>query len=156
MARSVPLSRFTPRVGGGSAFFVRHHVASEVMRTYILAGFFSLCGLLSIAADTPSSDTVIQQRIVGTWLLNWIAFQCTTTISTNGDYVTYQSNPRSRYEGTIKIKDGLWIDTLKKCSVTNQPVPHVFTNVIIRLTDHELIFRAQNGRQPMMWERVKQ
>ena len=24
MARSVPLSRFTSRVGGGSAFFVRH------------------------------------------------------------------------------------------------------------------------------------
>ena len=27
MARSVPLSRFTPRVGGGSAFFVRQHYA---------------------------------------------------------------------------------------------------------------------------------
>ena len=27
MALSVPLSRFTPRVGGGSAFFVRHHRA---------------------------------------------------------------------------------------------------------------------------------
>ena len=26
MALSVPLSRFTPRVGGGSAFFVRHHM----------------------------------------------------------------------------------------------------------------------------------
>jgi predicted RNase H-like HicB family nuclease len=25
LALSVPLSRFTPRVGGGSAFFVRHH-----------------------------------------------------------------------------------------------------------------------------------
>ena len=27
MALSVPLSRFTPRVGGGSAFYVRHHYA---------------------------------------------------------------------------------------------------------------------------------
>jgi hypothetical protein len=25
LALAVPLSRFTPRVGGGSAFFVRHH-----------------------------------------------------------------------------------------------------------------------------------
>ena len=27
MALAVPLSRFTPRVGGGSAFFVRHHLS---------------------------------------------------------------------------------------------------------------------------------
>jgi hypothetical protein len=30
MARSVPLSRFTPRVGGGSAFFVRPRDAMKL------------------------------------------------------------------------------------------------------------------------------
>ena len=29
MARSVPLSRFTPRIGGGSAFYVRPHYAMK-------------------------------------------------------------------------------------------------------------------------------
>jgi hypothetical protein len=31
LARSVPLSRFTSQVGGGSAFFVRHHRLGTVM-----------------------------------------------------------------------------------------------------------------------------
>ena len=38
MARSVPLSRFTPRVGGGSAFFVRlleRHLRFETLSTQI-------------------------------------------------------------------------------------------------------------------------
>ena len=36
MALSVPLSRFTPRVGGGSAFFVRHHATlPKTMKTWL-------------------------------------------------------------------------------------------------------------------------
>jgi hypothetical protein len=129
------------------------------MRAFILAGLFSLS---SIAADTPPSDAVIQQRMAGTWRMNWHILESTTTIGTNGDYVSYVSYAVSnsvsmqtkRFEGTIEIKDGLMIDTSKRSSITNQPAPYVVTNVIIRLTDHELIFRAQNERQPMMWERV--
>lgn len=131
------------------------------MRAYILAGLFSLFCLSSIAADTPSSDAMIQKRIVGTWLLNWIAFHDITTFGTNGDYLTYSvsnsvHSQTNRLEGTIEIRDGLMIDTLKKSSFTNQPVlPHVATNEIIRLTDHELIFRAQDRSQPVTWERIK-
>lgn len=121
------------------------------MRAFILAGLFSLS---SIAADTLPSDAVIQQRMVGTWRMNWIAFQETITIGTNGDYVAYYSSPPDREEGKIEIRDGLWIDTLKKSSVTNQPVPHVFTNVIIRVTDHELIYRAQDRSQQILLEKV--
>jgi hypothetical protein len=132
------------------------------MRAFILAGLFSLLGgLSSIAADTPPSDAVIQQRMVGTWIMNWHILTSFTTIATNGDYVRYDvSNsvhPETNwFAGKIEIKNGLWIDTLKKSSATNQPVPHVFTNVIIRLTDRELLFRAQDRSQPMMWERIKQ
>ena len=39
MALSVPLSRFTPRVGGGSAFFVRHQADADVL-TMDLSGDF--------------------------------------------------------------------------------------------------------------------
>ena len=132
------------------------------MRAFILAGLFSLLGgLSSIAADTPPSDAVIQQRMVGTWIMSWHILTSFTTIATNGDYVRYDvSNsvhPETNwFEGTIKIRDGVMIDTLKKSSITNQPVPHVGTNVIIRLTDRELLFRAQSESRPMKWERVKQ
>ena len=36
MALSVPLSRFTPRVGGGSAFFVRRIHTITIMRDYYI------------------------------------------------------------------------------------------------------------------------
>ena len=40
MALSVPLSRFTPRVGGGSAFFVRQHERFDMTRAFqYFAGF---------------------------------------------------------------------------------------------------------------------
>jgi hypothetical protein len=131
------------------------------MKAYILAGLVSLFGLASIAADPLPSDEVIQQRIVGTWRMNWMVLNITTTIATNGDYVAYyQSAPSwtntDRLEGTIKIRDGLMIDTQKKSSTTNQPVPVVSTNVIIQVTDHELIFRAPKmSPHSIMWERVK-
>ena len=130
------------------------------MRTLILAGVFSLLGCLSsIAADTPPSDAMIQQRIVGTWIMSWHILTSFTTIATNGDYVRYDvSNsvhPETNwFEGTIKIKDGLMIDTLKKSGSTNQPVLPIGTNVIIRLTDRELLFQAQNASNPILWERV--
>jgi hypothetical protein len=139
---------------------------AKFMRTFILAGFFSLLviiasGLSAIAADTPPSDAMIQQRIVGTWFMNWMILQRFTTITTNGDYVRYDvsnsvHSQTNRFEGTRVIKDGFMIDTLTRSGITNQPVPYVVTNVIIRLTDHELLFRAQNERQPIIWERVTQ
>jgi len=138
------------------------HAASASMRAFIFVGLFSLLGgLSSFAADTPPNDAAIQQRIVGTWLMNWMVLRSTTTIATNGDYVRYDvgnsaHSRTNRFEGTIEIKDGLMINTLKKSSVTNQPVPLVSTNVIIQLTDHELEFRAKNESRPILWERVKQ
>ena len=44
MALAVPLSRFTPRVGGGSAFFVRHH--SRMSRTTKIL----ICSVCLVAA----------------------------------------------------------------------------------------------------------
>ena len=46
MALSVPLSRFTPRVGGGSVFFVRHHHTHDTFMTKALLGSLSLLASL--------------------------------------------------------------------------------------------------------------
>jgi len=39
LALSVPLSRFTPRVGGGSAFFVRHQADADGLATDLSGDF---------------------------------------------------------------------------------------------------------------------
>jgi len=39
LALSVPLSRFTPLVGGGSAFFVRHQAAADFLATDLSGDF---------------------------------------------------------------------------------------------------------------------
>jgi hypothetical protein len=149
-------------VGGGSALGRWHHGASDVMRALISAGLLSLLvsSLPSIANDAPASDSAIQQRMVGTWFLDYYhAFQSTITIGTNGDYVAYRTNGHSRtnkLEGTMEIRDGLIIDTLKKSSITNEPVPLVFTNVIIRVTDRELVYRAQDRSEQVVFKKVTQ
>ena len=48
MALSVPLSRFTPRVGGGSAFFVRQHGARITFELVGLAEDFGGSVLLPV------------------------------------------------------------------------------------------------------------
>ena len=51
MALAVPLSRFTPRVGGGSAFFVRRHSHTVKTRYVIIALEFVLFAIFIYASD---------------------------------------------------------------------------------------------------------
>src|ERR1035441_1842685 len=69
LALAVPLSRFTSRVGGGSAFFVRHHL--RAMKTLI-----TVCSLIIAfvcksqpagVTTAPPSDAKLTQQIAGTW-----------------------------------------------------------------------------------------
>jgi hypothetical protein len=77
LALAVPLSRFTSRVGGGSAFFVRHHYT--LMKTFIkkLLAMPRLLGLtivlcfvfglfMPFSVCSPSSSfTIFDQRLTG-------------------------------------------------------------------------------------------
>jgi len=62
LARSVPLSRFTPRAGGGSAFFVRR--LSNVMRKRIIillsagAVLFAIVWLIILWSTLPSAPRI--------------------------------------------------------------------------------------------------
>ena len=58
MALSVPLSRFTPRVGGGSAFFVRRHYAMRAFAYYNLALVSALTVFTGCASAHHSSQSV--------------------------------------------------------------------------------------------------
>ena len=50
MARSVPLSRFTPRVGGGSAFFVRRMATPNILRRVLVYGLLTFGVLTFVSA----------------------------------------------------------------------------------------------------------
>src|ERR1035437_3740735 len=43
LALAVPLSRFTSRVGGGSAFYVRRHYAQDQSTRFYVSGAFGGC-----------------------------------------------------------------------------------------------------------------
>ena len=58
MALAVPLSRFTPRVGGGSAFFVRRHYAMRAFAYYSLALVSALAVFTGCASAHHSSQSV--------------------------------------------------------------------------------------------------
>ena len=112
-----------------------------------------------VETNSPPSDAEIRQKMTGTWFLDYFhVWQSTITIASNGDYVAYRTEGRTRtnkLEGTFEIKDGMMIDTLKKSSITNEPVPLVFTNVIIRVTDRELVYRAKNRSQEVVFRKVE-
>jgi hypothetical protein len=56
LALAVPLSRFTPRVGGGSAFYVRQ-ISSRIMRAIFLCALAAMVSLSSEASD--AIDTLV-------------------------------------------------------------------------------------------------
>jgi hypothetical protein len=58
LALSVPLSRFTPRVGGGSAFYVSRLHTLTVKTIFLLFGCFTLTLFWAGAATPPLSDFV--------------------------------------------------------------------------------------------------
>jgi hypothetical protein len=60
LALSVPLSRFTPRVGGGSAFFVRRHS----MRSLILTFWLAVIPFAGAFADQPPFASVIKASLL--------------------------------------------------------------------------------------------
>jgi hypothetical protein len=67
LALAVPLSRFTPRVGGGSAFFVRRHYTFMNIRAFLL--FLAGCCLLSAgchreAAISGDSFRLTVERVI--------------------------------------------------------------------------------------------
>ena len=62
MALAVPLSRFTPRVGGGSAFFVRHMSVARKCCWLVLFGGLSWIMILTASYFGPQPNEAIMSR----------------------------------------------------------------------------------------------
>ena len=93
MARLVPLSRFTSQVGGGSAFYVRHH--SHFMKYHtplITAALF--VSLISGCSKHPSSNRSTTEKLTGAWQAD---------VSTQSVPVSY-TEQRLNEDGTFEMR----------------------------------------------------
>ena len=163
MALAVPLSRLTSRVGGGSAFFVRH-----LMRTSILIMAVLLTALMIAACASRnqsqrlSADESLRRKLVGEW-------QATLAISTN-EVASSKSIIRSdgSFSAQMKIYDtsghllrasdwgGTYVVTNRAvlCTITMSdggnivsPPRKIPPEPIIRVDDHELVIINENGQR---------
>ena len=115
MALAVPLSRFTSRVGGGSAFYVRHHAHAFTIMKNTLA-FITLSLLLTACGHR---DAQISHQVVGVWQ---VGTNRVTTFNSDGSFVTRTSDTRGTndYTGTWQVQDGYMMLVLTN---TSDPKP---------------------------------
>ncbi|HVV73485.1 MAG TPA: hypothetical protein VHI52_18575 [Verrucomicrobiae bacterium] len=115
-------------------------------RTVVLAGLFGLWFVL-VACDRRSG---FDQRLSGTWAATWrspsgATFASTTTINTNGDYaarILVNGAPGKQSleeEGTVAIRDGLFVNTMTNYCNTNLARPITTRGHLVRLDSRELV-----------------
>ncbi len=98
-----------------------------------------------------SADNKIQKMLAGTWVFearyaNGSSNRCTFKVAQDASYVSTFDVPgrtngaRSIHqEGTLRVKDGVFIDTVTKDSQTNAPVPSTNHARIASIDDQELV-----------------
>jgi hypothetical protein len=107
------------------------------------------------ATNSLPSDAEIQQKMTGTWLIDKSYMKSMLTIASNGGYVCHLTHGGTcQLEGKFQVRDGILIDTITKSSITSEPVPINFTNQIIRVNDHELVWKENSGGTPI-WRKVE-
>ena len=115
MALSVPLSRFTSRVGGGSAFFVRPHYT--FMKKLAIIGLsvaiVVACILLFWQHAKISKDRDFSQKLAGAWSWEWANIRETCDFAADGSfsYGLGKKSPPVAVQGTWLVKAGVLVMT---------------------------------------------
>lgn len=160
-------------LGGVCYLAVRHYDDTVTWRSYCfnLLEMRDPCrpkGLQGAVISALPSDVALQQRIAGSWWHSLPTFDpgsydvSRITIASNGDYVCDLvfrdggATHTNTLEGRWQVRDGLLIDTITKCSPPAQALPSVFSNRIVRVNDHELVYRRCRDDIVELWRRVKQ
>jgi hypothetical protein len=127
-------------------------------------------GLYATPASALPTDAAIQQKLAGTWWHSsgpyyggkdyWCVSQ--VSVGSNGDYVCHfrlgSGVVRSNViQGHWRVKDGLLFDTITNYffGSTNEPVLHVFSNRVLRITDRELVCRGEPDGGVVLYRRVR-
>jgi hypothetical protein len=111
----------------------------------------AVCFLLS---SCDRSDARLHAKLQGTWILDRTrpdgSIHTRTVIHSDGAYTCQtvaRDNSNHVYkfelEGTFETRDGYLIDTVRKHTDTNFPVPTVFRARIISMTDRELVIHDE-------------
>ena len=129
MALAVPLSRFTSRVGGGSAFYVRHHYT--LMKHMVT--LFAL-SLLLVGCKRHLSDSEISRKAVGGWMTPHTTV--TTDIRSDGSYFT--SGVSNRTAGSWHVEGGSIVLIITNVSdhVTDAFAPSRFK--VVSIDNHQM------------------
>src|ERR1019366_2759043 len=141
----VPLSRFTSRVGGGSAFFVRRHW--HFMKKFIIIGLsvVLLIGAFLVWHHPHPS------LLTGTWIADFgNGKRNTTTVQSDGSYVALVTgSPDGQvrtWKGRMDAKDGQLINTISNEMVGTQTVAVRKNGIVVRakiiqMDDHTLVIQ---------------
>jgi hypothetical protein len=141
LALAVPLSRFTPRVGGGSAFYVRPlaHAMKKLITIGFTIGLLVVVTLLAWRHVRPLRDAEMFGKLPGTWFLSYGSLD----VHPDGSYVLqFTHSPTDGIltnEGTFQVRDGLLINTVTKSYRTNAQLPQITRMRIIQMNDREMI-----------------
>jgi hypothetical protein len=118
---------------------------------FVKLAFAYLPLILLLAGCGQRSDSQMQKKLVGTWVLEETYakggdFKSTITVAADGvyscDLVTHNSSNVLRnftLEGTWKVTNGVLVDITTKHSNTNAPLPLISTAKILRLDGQELV-----------------
>jgi hypothetical protein len=130
LALAVPLSRFTSRVGGGSAFFVRHH--------YTLMKIIPLLTLVFLltACNKTQSDTAIRQKLIGTWKID--SQPITFTFNSDGRWSSIDTAEHKNIEGSWLVESGYYILTVSN-TTTAKSYSQRFK--VVHISDHDFSSR---------------
>jgi len=143
MALAVPLSRFTPRVGGGSAFFVRQHDTLMKNTTIILA-------LSLLLTACSRHDAEFTKQIPGVWRQELRSYTNTLTVTSDGSFAfsrfTTNTDTTFTNTGTWLIRDGhIVLTATNQIGVHPLPLGEFFKAEIVHLDDHTWVFKMDTG-----------
>jgi hypothetical protein len=142
--------------------FKRKITSSRLAFDYVMFGLFVKLAfaylplILLLAGCGQRSDSQMQKKLVGTWVLEETYakggdFKSTITVAADGvyscDLVTHNSSNVLRnftLEGTWKVTNGVLVDITTKHSNTNAPLPLISTAEILRLDGQELVLIDYN------------
>jgi hypothetical protein len=148
LALAVPLSRFTSRVGGGSAFYVRHHytLMKKIIVTGLAIGLLSVTTLLLWHHTRHSGDAAIRQKLIGSWGSENPAIAGAVTFSPDGSFAVNETfglgtnRHPVQYAGTWQVEDGFLVTRTTQSSSGGVHVEPITRDKVIHVTDQECVY----------------
>ncbi len=136
------------------------HTMKKIITIGFVAALLVIVILLAWQHFKPSRDVIIQQKLTGTWVVDFgHGMSDRTIIHSDGSFESqttgFVNGGVGSLGGTILVKDGEMVKTITKDSHTNSPVPYVIRRHIIRIDDNELVTKWSPAAPELVERKVK-